>query len=93
MKRSHFILSAFLLLLACGLTPPAAQSQSRHYATEGTPEDEGLLMLQVEPYDLIFFTEASGGGWAKVQILPLPGRRVPTNPTGTLSFSVVGLEA
>ncbi len=80
------------LLLACCLMPLAAQAQSATYATSGTPQDEGMLMLQVEPYDLIFFTQASGGGWAKVRLLPFPGRRLPSNPSGTLSFSVVGLE-
>lgn len=91
--KQLFVVPVLALLMLGGLAPLAAQAQSANYATSGTPADEGLLMLQVEPYDLIYFTPASGGGWAKVRLLPFPGRQVPTNPSGTLGFSVVGLEA
>src|SRR5690606_2248383 len=84
------LLGAALPIL-CGLALPAAHGQSS-YATSGTPEDEGLLLLQIDPYDLIFFTEASGGGWVKTPLLPLPNRQVPQNPSGSLTFSVIGLE-
>jgi hypothetical protein len=72
--------------------PYPCSAQMANYATSGTPEDEGLALLQSEPYDLIFFTQESGGGWAKVLPLPFQRRVVPTNPAGSLSFSVVGLE-
>lgn len=82
------------VILFCGLLlgPQPCAAQMANYATSGTPEDEGLALLQSEPYDLIFFTQASGGGWAKVLPLPFQGRVVPSNPAGSLSFSVVGLE-
>lgn len=86
------VLLGLVLPLLCGLGLPTACAQTASYATSGTPEDEGLLMLQVDPYDLIFFTEASGGGWVKTPLLPLPNRQVPSNPSGNLSFSVIGLE-
>jgi len=76
----------------CGFAPPTAHAQTASYATSGTPEEEGLLMLQVDPYDLIFFTAESGGGWVKTPLLPLPNRQVPSNPSGSLSFSVIGLD-
>ncbi len=82
------------LVAGWGLIGPCqfAMAQIANYATSGQPEEEGLLLLQVDPYDLLFFTQESGGGWAKVRPLDLRGRRVPSSPSGSLSFSVVGLE-
>ncbi len=86
------VLLSLALQLVCIAAPQAACAQTASYATSGTPEEEGLLMLQVDPYDLIFFTEAAGGGWVKTPLLQLPNRQVPSNPSGNLSFSVIGLE-
>lgn len=68
--------------------------QATNYATEGKPEAEGIELLQTEPYDLIFVKESAkgGGGWAKVELLPFPGRKLPANPTGVLPVTIFGLE-
>lgn len=87
--------AALLTLLLVWLSPLAAsqaRAQSPHYGTTGKPLEEGLELLQTEPYDVIYFNEPSGGGWVKALPLALPGRKVPAAPTGTLTFSVVGLE-
>jgi len=84
------------VLLVTGLVvalPTPSRGQSPHFGTSGQPREEGLELLQVEPYDVIYFTPAGGGGWVKTLPLPLPGRKVPSSPSGTLTFSVVGLEA
>ncbi len=80
-------------LAMCFVGGRSALAQTANYATAGQPEDDGLMLLQIEPYDLIFFTPESGGGWVKVLPMPLANRKVPTSPSGSLSFSVVGLEA
>lgn len=69
-----------------------AYSQNLNYAQTGQPPELGLGLLQEEPHDLIFFTKASGGGWAKVLPLSFPGRTPPSNPSGSLRFQVVGIE-
>jgi tetratricopeptide (TPR) repeat protein len=87
--------AALLTLLLVWLSPLAvsqAPAQSLHYGTTGKPLEEGLELLQTEPYDVIYFNEPSGGGWVKALPLALPGRKVPAAPSGTLTFSIVGLE-
>lgn len=94
MNRLRFLTLSLLIGIACcGVDPGLARAQTANYSTSGQPEDDGLMLLQIEPYDLIFFTPDSGGGWVKTLPLSLPNRKVPTSPSGTLSFSVVGLEA
>ncbi len=82
-----------IAIASCCVDSGPVLAQTANYSTTGQPEDDGLMLLQIEPYDLIFFTPESGGGWVKTLPLPLPNRKLPTAPTGTLSFSVVGLEA
>lgn len=62
-----------------------------NFAIEGEPEDEGLELLQSEPYDLVRFKASAGGGWAKVMPFDFPKRIVPTKTTGALGMSVLGL--
>lgn len=89
------LITVTLLIIGALLWLPSqfATAQTANYSTVGDPPEEGLQLLQVEPYDLIFFTPESGGGWVRTLPLALPNRKVPTSPTGNLSFSVVGLEA
>jgi hypothetical protein len=70
----------------------SASAQSLYYAQQGQPEELGLGMLQEEQHDLLFFAEASGGGWAKVHLLEFPGRTPPSKPTGALRFHVLSIE-
>ena len=60
-------------------TPAANSSITRSRANS---DDPGLGLLQEEPHDLLFFTEQSGGGWAKVQLLDFPGREPPECGSG-----------
>ncbi len=62
------------------------------FAESGRPQDPGLELLQEEAHDIVYFTEKSGGGWAKVQPLDFPGRTPPNNPKGTLRLTVLGYE-
>jgi hypothetical protein len=68
------------------------QAQLLTFAQQGSPPDPGLELLQAEPYDILYFTEKAGGGWAQVQLLDLPGRRLPSNPKGSLKFKLIGYE-
>ncbi len=83
-------IAAVLFLLS--LKPGELIGQSLNYAQKGQPPELGLGLLQEDPHDLIFFTEASGGGWAKVLTISFPGRTPPTNPTGSFRFQVIGIE-
>lgn len=83
---------AYALYLSVFAFLANAQSQTMNYAQTGTPPDLGLGLLQEEPHDIVFFTEAAGGGWAKVFPLSFPGRVPPTSPTGSLRFQVLGIE-
>ncbi|MEM8910960.1 MAG: ABC transporter substrate-binding protein [Planctomycetota bacterium] len=66
-------------------------AESINYAPKGDPPDAGLELLQEDPHDLIYFTEESGGGWVKTDLLDLPGRKMPINPTGTFRFPIKGI--
>ena len=61
------------------------------YGIEQPPEPEGIELLQSEPYDLIWIKSSAGGGWVKVRPLDLPGRKVPSDPAGTLGVEVLSL--
>lgn len=80
------------VVVAASLLVSQVEAQSVNYAQTGNPPDLGLGLLQEEPHDLVFFTEASGGGWAKVFPISFPGRTPPSNPTGSLRFQVLGIE-
>lgn len=77
--------------LAMALGSPTF-AQVAFYAQQGEPEEEGLALLQSEPHDIVRFKEAAGGGWAKVHLLELPGRKMPLNPKGDLVMQVMSLE-
>ncbi|MFK8115398.1 MAG: ABC transporter substrate-binding protein [Rubripirellula sp.] len=78
-----------LFLLACIHT---GYGQTLNYSQEGRPEETGLGLLQETAHDIIYFTEKSGRGWAKVYLLSFPGRKPPSKPTGALKFQVLDLE-
>lgn len=80
------------LLCWMGAAPGNVQAQAFNFAQTGQPPDPGLGLLQEEAHDLVFFTEESGGGWAKVLLLDFPGRTPPSSPTGALRFQVLGIE-
>lgn len=80
------------ILLAGCLIPgveQSAQAQIQSYSRQGKPPELGLDLLRQDPYDLIFFTPQSGGGWAMVT--PLPFRDMPSRRDGKLEFEVMGL--
>ncbi|MEM1067413.1 MAG: ABC transporter substrate-binding protein [Planctomycetota bacterium] len=81
------------LLSALACSPCAAQARLS-YAQTGTPPDPGLELLQEEAHDILFFTEKSGGGWAKVLLLDFPGRTPPPpdRRPGSLKIQVLGIE-
>ncbi|MCA9135966.1 MAG: hypothetical protein KDB00_04385 [Planctomycetales bacterium] len=83
------LLMAALVGLFGYMTPAGAQTLT--FSDSGKPEDEGLGLLQEEPHDIIYFTAASGGGWAKILLLPF--RDMPATPRGTLRFSIQGIES
>ncbi|MFG0263115.1 MAG: ABC transporter substrate-binding protein [Novipirellula sp. JB048] len=85
------LLSLATLLWFASTTPPLA-AQIVNFAQSGVPDRVGLELLQEEPHDLIYFTEAAGGGWVKVHLLDFPGRKIPSDPKGTLEFRVKGIE-
>ncbi len=80
---------AVLLTLLVATT---AQAQRLNFAQSGEPDDPGLELLQEEAHDLLYLTEAAGGGWAKLRLLNFPGRKIPTKQTGSLKFQVIGIE-
>ena len=63
-----------------------------NYAQSGKPESPGLELLQQEPHDIIYLTEKSGGGWVKTRLLNVPGRTMPTQPSGSLVFEIINVE-
>ncbi|MCO8124150.1 ABC transporter substrate-binding protein [Stieleria sp. TO1_6] len=102
MKRNQFphvqtrtVLRSCLLVVASFcvtgvICPRAATAQLLTYAESGQPENPGLGLLQEEPHDIIYLTAASGGGWAKVRLLPI--REMPAKPSGSLRFEILGFE-
>ncbi len=88
------ILLPLLVMLLAWVSPAAntASAQILNYAQQGEPPDPGLGLLQEEAHDLLFFTEKSGGGWAKALLLDFPGRTPPATPAGTLKFKISGIE-
>lgn len=86
---SFILIGAFVLTLAFGTYANA--QVTRNYSVEAEPEDEGIELLQSDPYDLVRFKKSAGGGWVKVQPLDFPGRTIPQKTTGTLPMSVLGL--
>jgi len=85
-----------LCLFAIWLTAwPCAlpvNGQLANYAQQGKPEDPGLELLQEDSHDLLYLTQKAGGGWAKVRLLELPGRAMPTDRSGSFKLNVVGIE-
>jgi hypothetical protein len=90
-RRSCVWLSLVLMLVSGPLARPLL-AQQLTYAQSGSPPDPGLGLLQEDPHDLLYFTEAAGGGWAKVHLLDFPGRQPPTDRTGALKLEVLGIE-
>ena len=93
--RIHAVIRIGVILIAMatvGLGGPSqiVNAQFLNYAQEGKPEDMGLGLLQEEPHDIVYFTSGSGGGWAKVRLLPI--RDMPASPRGSLRFSILGVE-
>jgi Bacterial extracellular solute-binding proteins, family 5 Middle len=86
-RRSLY--AGMLWVLACA---NLANAQQLNYSREGAPPDLGLGLLQELPHDIIYFTEKSGKGWAKVLLLDFPGRKPPASPSGALKFEVLDLE-
>jgi hypothetical protein len=92
MTHRCIVLPSLLLALLGWWGATRAAAQSMNYAQVGKPEETGLGLLQEEPHDLLFFTEKSGGGWAKVHLLDFPGRKPPASPSGVLRYQVLGIE-
>ncbi|MCC9599346.1 ABC transporter substrate-binding protein [Stieleria sp. JC731] len=95
MNRIQPIICFGLLSLGIAISIPHAESSAQMltYAESGKPEDPGLGLLQEDPHDIVFFTEKSGGGWAKVRLFPF--REMPSQVAqkGTLRFTIIGIEA
>jgi ABC-type transport system substrate-binding protein len=89
--RSIFVFCALVVGLAASAT--TAHADIRAYAETGDPEASGLELLQEDAHDLVYFTEASGGGWVKVRPLPFPGRKIPEEKGGVLVVEVLSIEA
>ena len=86
--RCIFVVTVFVLTLTMS---KSVSAQFLNYADTGTPPTPGLELLQEEPHDIIYFTEKSGKGWAKVRLLPI--RRMPTEKSEDLKFRVIDIEA
>ncbi len=83
-----------LLLATCIIAAitPEVLAQLPTYADSGKPDAAGLELLQEEPHDIVFFTQAAGGGWAKVQLLDFPGRKPQPKKDTLLRMDVLGIE-
>lgn len=86
-----FYAASLLFILQSATASLAIAQVTKNYSVEIEPEDEGIELLQSEPYDLIRFKASAGGGWVKVRPLDFPGRNVPQKTTGTLAMNVLGL--
>tara|TARA_R110002049_G_scaffold2750_10_gene22438 strand:- start:77253 stop:79556 length:2304 start_codon:yes stop_codon:yes gene_type:complete len=82
-------------LAAACIFGTAIQSHAQiiNYAQSGNPAQSGLELLQEEPHDIIYFTEKAGGGWVKVHLLDLPGRKMPIDRSGALIYRIIDIEA
>ena len=69
-----------------------ASADVRPYAEKGRPTPAGLEILQDPPHDILYFTEESGGGWAKVYPIDFPDRKLPAVREGTLPIDVLELD-
>ncbi|QDS90791.1 Bacterial extracellular solute-binding proteins, family 5 Middle [Rosistilla ulvae] len=56
------------------------------------PVPSGMELLDVEPFDIVRFTEKAGGGAVRTLLFNFPNRKLPVNPKGKLVMSLVGLE-
>ena len=90
--RITILLCLFAIWLTVSPDARPANAQLANFAQQGVPGDPGLELLQEEPHDLLFFTAKAGSGWAKALLLPLPGRMMPADRTGSLKLNVVGIE-
>lgn len=88
--RIRFVLACVCCCVVLGTS--TASAKLINFARTGSPPDPGLALLQEEPHDIIFFTDASGGGWVKARLLDLPNRKVPTNPGGSVRVEVLGID-
>ena len=88
-KRFTTCVAAIVLAL---VSDQSLDAQIVNYAETGVPDPVGLELLQEEPHDIIYLTQKSGGGWAKVRLLTLPGRKMPVKPTGSLKFKIIDIE-
>ena len=93
MRRMRFCgpMGLLCLLGLVALLPTPAAAQIVNYAQQGPPPQAGLELLQETPHDLLFFKPEAGGGWAKVELLDLPGRQMPTTSQGKLKIRVNGI--
>ena len=91
-KTRALVVPAIIACLFVSRLASSAHADLLSFAETGKPEDPGLELLQEESHDIVFFTEKSGGGWAKVQLLDFPGRKPPNDPDGTIRLSVLGYE-
>jgi hypothetical protein len=90
-SRPWFLLTAALWVVTGSWAAPSF-AQQISYAQSGSPPDPGLGLLQEDPHDILYFTEAAGSGWAKAHLLDFPGRQPPTDRTGALKLEVLGIE-
>ncbi len=90
LRGGHLVMVAVFMFLS--FPSGNADAQTLNYAESGKPDPVGLELLQEEPHDIIYFTEKSGGGWAKLRLLELPGRKMPIKPTGMLKFRLLDFE-
>lgn len=91
MQSLRMIATLCCAIVGLAMAPSAFGQVTATYGIEGQPEQEGIELLQSEPYDLVYFTPAAGGGWAKVVPIDFPGRKLPAQRTGTLAMTVLGL--
>ncbi|QDV56817.1 Bacterial extracellular solute-binding protein, family 5 Middle [Rosistilla oblonga] len=83
--------SAWVLCLCVAMwfgSSPVAQAQND---AQG-PVPTGMELLDVEPFDIVRFTEKAGGGAVRTIPFNFPNRKLPINPKGKLIMNLVGLE-
>ncbi|MDE0862501.1 MAG: ABC transporter substrate-binding protein [Rubripirellula sp.] len=90
--QSTISLCLFAIWLTAWPCALPVNGQLANYAQQGKPGDPGLELLQEDSHDLLYLTQKAGGGWAKVRLLELPGRVMPTDRSGSFKLNVVGIE-